>query len=297
MGIRGFFDVFKPTGTITLKQLAGKQVGIDAMMDIHRAERANPRAGRLIGADGRSTMAHKTILSTVASMAKHDIKIIYVFDNPEPNPIKAAENERRHEAKGPDDGIEIDAALIGEIQTMLSLLGVRWIVAPAGSEAEQIGAHLTRHGALDYFLTGDSDALTFGAARLLRRTNKTSVFDVYEHAALLAHHALTNEEFVHVCCVAGSDFAPKTPGIGPKTLLTRGRITPLTPEQQTAYNYFVSEPLMASIERRGGQSTANHVALTAWLTGEKSFSLKTVETALKALPQVPQPPPAPAAPP
>ncbi len=117
-----------------------------------------------------------------------------------------------------------------DIQYILDCLAIPWTIAPyrivdgqKGDpyESEQIAAMLTYSDDLprvDYVISPDADALLFGARKVIRqmRDKKYMLFDLDQ---ILESKELSFEQFVDVGLMMGTDFAKKTAGIGPKTIL------------------------------------------------------------------------------
>ena len=298
MGIHNFYGVFAPTRKLKWKDLKGRKIGIDASHDIYRTSLGMKSVHALTDKQGNPTAMLNTMLRNIAQYKKNGVAgLVFIFDNPLPNPRKIVENARRRalrekaaedakeDIKEADDQLQkrtftLSKRVLDDAQKLLDLLGITWIVAPQNSEAEQLGAALTVAGKIDSFITGDSDALAFGATSIIRRNE--SKLEEFELAQILEKYELTREEFVHACCVAGNDFAPKTPKIGKKTLLTaRGRAVVLTDEQRDAYNYFMSECDLNAIETH--KSAPDYEGAIRWLVGEKNFSEKRVRKCIDPL--------------
>ena len=175
--------------------------------------------------------------------------------------------------------------MIEDVKKLLNLLGVAWIVAPDGFEAEHLGAELSRKGIIDAVATGVSDAFAYGCTRLIRKKPGTSYEEMFEMEEMLETktikgQALTREQFVHACVVLGSDMSPGTRGIGPKSAFTRrGQSTKLTPRQEEAKKHFLTECPFAFTEIHHSQR--NLPELVKWLVEEKNFNRESVEKQLE----------------
>jgi len=90
----------------------------------------------------------------------------------------------------------------------------------AVSDAEKLGAQLTRSGEIAVLVTDDGDALPFGARRILRnlfREGKNGMQFV-DVADVLDELGLTREQFVDVCIICGCDYTELRnglPSLGP----------------------------------------------------------------------------------
>jgi hypothetical protein len=113
---------------------------------------------------------------------------------------------------------------IADVKFMLDCLNIPWIEAPEGYESEQICAILTNSNNLgvpmmDYVLTIDADTLLFGAKKIIKRDLRKKKLFEYSLETILNDYKLTQNELIKIGLILGSDFAPKTSGVGPKTIL------------------------------------------------------------------------------
>lgn len=259
MGISGWFKVFGETASVVNDGFKDKVIGIDASYDIYRASLGMSSLYGLTDDNGTPTILLNTLLCNIVKYKKAGIGgLIYIFDNPLPNPLKKKETDKRKDKRkkalgdvldGNDSDMVIKQTftitddMISDVKKLLSLIGVSWIVAPEGYEAEHLGAELSISGVIDTLITSDADSLLFGATSVSRRvvsgTNKKKkVFEEHVLSNILEKYNLTHEELIHLGVVMGCDFADKTKGIGQKTILTKGLQVELTEEQIIAKEYF-----------------------------------------------------------
>jgi hypothetical protein len=130
---------------------------------------------------------------------------------------------------------------IEDVKFILDMLDIPWIECPAGFDAEQIAAFSTIDNnifgvKMDYVLSQDMDSLLFGARVLIKRDLKKKKLFKYELAKVLKDYKLTQDNFIKIGLILGCDFAPKTPRIGPKTVLKKYGDIVLSEEQMKAYN-------------------------------------------------------------
>jgi flap endonuclease-1 len=300
MGIRLWFKVFN--GAVYChkdKDFAGKRLGIDVSYEIYRASLGMKNIRELTDKNGVPTVLLNTLLCNVSKYKKLGVRrLIYVFDNPNPNPIKENEINRRKENKQRAVKVIVDdpegykeerlkfsimPSMVDDVKKLLTLLGVDWIVAPDGYEAEHLGAALTVDGIIDTFITSDSDTLMFGAASMTRRVKvKTKfIYEEYKLDTVLNTYNITREEMVHLGVVLGSDFAAGTKGVGPKTIFKKGPHILLTEEQERAKEYFLSECnyTLDQIQK----SSIDKTALVQWLVNDKNFNKARVEKIISIL--------------
>lgn len=112
---------------------------------------------------------------------------------------------------------------------MLDMLEIPWVECPAGYEAEQVCAMATYDESIfgikmDYVFTPDVDALLFGAKKLIKRdTRKKKLFE-YDLDNLLEQNEITQQDLIKIGLILGTDFADKTPKIGPKSVLKTTKV-------------------------------------------------------------------------
>jgi hypothetical protein len=130
---------------------------------------------------------------------------------------------------------------IEDVKFILDMLDIPWIECPAGFDAEQIAAFSTTNSnilgvKMDYVLSQDMDSLLFGARVLIKRDLKKKKLFKYELSKILKDYKLTHNDLIKVSLILGTDFAEKTPKIGPKTVLKKYGEVVLSDEQKKAYN-------------------------------------------------------------
>lgn len=100
---------------------------------------------------------------------------------------------------------------------LLKLLGIP--VIEANGEAENTCAHLQKEGIVDYTFTEDSDALTFGAPKVLKSAKKIEKVTEIDLSVVLEGLELDMEQFVDFCILSGCDYCNTIPSVGPITSL------------------------------------------------------------------------------
>lgn len=301
MGISGWYTVFGDSA-ITHGCLKGKILGIDVSYDIYRASLGMRKIAGLTDKKGTPTLLLNTLLCNIIKYKKMGVRgLIYIFDNPLPTLIKHRETAKRRRdrekaalqtsadlTEEKKDSLEkkkftITPEMVADVKTLLTLIGVAWIVAPEGYEAEHLGAELTIDGVIDTLMTADSDSLLFGAKSMTRcMKKKGSNKKIYQEFTLdnvLTDYDITRECLVHMGVVLGCDFAEKTRGIGVKTVLEKGPLVDLTDEQTIAKKYFLSKcPWRADMINT---STIDEPELVKWLVGDKNFGKDRVLNMMK----------------
>jgi hypothetical protein len=312
MGIHGLFNTkifklvdgkYKPIGIfrdlgeeIPLKSLSGKRICIDASWTIYSTILAMEMVDSLTDGDGNITSHINSILNKVLMLQKLNIQQIWIFDSPKPHALKAKTLEkrelRRKEAveKKYKNSKKIQFKLTGkyvdDIKQLLNIMGIMYIVAPEGVEAEQYGAYITRDTPdrdrfCEYMLTGDSDVLCFGGNLLRMETVKgksTKTYRIYELDRILKELEISYEQFLTMCVTLGSDFADKSTGVAGGTVMKKllsGDLY-LTPRQNLAIEYFQRE-IPTNGEIVGGEY--NYDSLIKYLESKK-FNISRVQSKL-----------------
>lgn len=298
MGINGWFTVFGDSALVKKeKDFKGKCLGVDVSYDIYRASLGMENIKSLTDKKGIPTALLNILLCNVVRYKKLGVKgLVYVFDNPKPNPRKVNEAKKRKAERKKVEARLIDETqyeikeklnkraftitddMVIDVKKLLTLLGVAWIVAPEGYEAEHLGAELSIDNIIDTFITSDSDTLLFGGTSITRRVKKKGAKKVsYEEYTLddvLVDYELTREQLVHCGVVLGSDFSGKTNGIGTGTILRKGLDVKLTDEQENAKQYFLSKcPYDDNMIKR---DVMDKDTLIKWLVYDKNFNEKRI---------------------
>lgn len=270
MGAKDFFKIKYNGKTITvigreitLKKLKGSFVCIDASLMIYTTVLAIEKMQGLTDESGNITAHINIIFQKIIQLTEAGIAQLWIFDSPTANHMKTVALKRREARRKTAETAEIteeqrqkrqyklNETHVNEIKDLLNYMGIRWIEAPAGIEAEQYGAFLTR-GEPDsrfckYMITTDSDLLLFGG-NMLRigsvktgKSKRTAYFE-FELQDILNEIDVTYDELVKAGVVLGTDFNDKTPGIGPATVISKVKNDKVyyTPAQLEAINYFKS---------------------------------------------------------
>lgn len=294
MGIKGWFKVFGGSANVIKERdFKNKRLGVDVSYDIYRASLGMKNIKGLTDKNGIPTVMLNILICNVTKYKKLGIRgLIYVFDNPKPNPLKIQEMKKRKEKlnkakdrlknvkdKDVSDRLEkrtfkITESMICDVKKLLTLIGVAWVVAPEGFEAEHLGAELTINGTIDSFITSDSDTLLFGGKSMIRRVKKKgtkkNMYEEYNLKSIMIHHKINREQMVRIGVILGSDFSEKTKGIGPGTVIKKSPLIKLTSDQKKAKDYFLSKcPYSEDMVNR---KHINKDALIEWLVNDKNFN-------------------------
>lgn len=105
-----------------------------------------------------------------------------------------------------------------ECKYLLRLLGIP--IVDAFGEAEASCAEMQKQNLVQYTLTEDSDALTFGSPTILRSAKKVDTLLEISLSDVLRELGMSYESFVDFCILCGCDYTSTIPKIGPVTALS-----------------------------------------------------------------------------
>lgn len=313
MGINQLFQIIIPAGNYagqpivalaresTLPKLKGIRVCIDASNTIYSAILAMAHINALSDKSGRTTAHINMIWTKVLQLDKAMISQIWIFDNPQPNALKAAtvarRRDRAYKSSDPKVQFRMQTEHVNDIKTLLDLMGIPYIEAPPGIEAEQYGAWMTKgdiaaNRFCQYMISADSDVLAFGG-NLLRAYQKPTatgkgkrlVYQIFELRDMLQELGLTYDEFLEVCVAMGTDFCDKTDRVGVKTVIKNvkdGKIFP-NDMQKTVIEYFKARP--AYNESDAHFSECRTSDLVAFLA-ERGFNADRVKKSMEDFPRI-----------
>ena len=100
---------------------------------------------------------------------------------------------------------------VDDCKKLMSLLGIPFVTAP--DEAEKYCAFLQKQGLVDYTVTDDTDALTFGCENVIRMGIMGDLVEV-NLKSILESFEMTQGQFIDFCILAGCDYCPYIPKIG-----------------------------------------------------------------------------------
>ncbi|RMZ55315.1 hypothetical protein APUTEX25_003453 [Auxenochlorella protothecoides] len=121
--------------------------------------------------------------------------------------LRQAQRAQRGQADAPTD------EMYTEIQDMLQMFGVPYIVAPGEAEAQC--AWLDAAGLVDGVITDDDDAFLFGAQTVYRHIFSTKqTVEEYRTRDVESELGLSRPEFISLALLLGSDYTPGVRGIG-----------------------------------------------------------------------------------
>ncbi|XP_070604561.1 flap endonuclease 1-like isoform X2 [Erythrolamprus reginae] len=205
-------DAVRPA---SLQEYNGQVVAVDISVAIYQFRTAMPE---IINRHGQNISALRGLFFRTLHLLENGLKPLFVFDGKPPElkqPVlakRAALSGARRRRRGT---AESDVPPRRDFETLLTLLGVPYIQAPA--EAEATCAALVKSGNAWCVATEDLDALPFGALRLLRHLGvKKRPLEEISLPIVLQKLGVTQEQFVDLCILLGCDYCNKVRGLGPK---------------------------------------------------------------------------------
>ena len=238
MGIRGLNTIIKKYSPdsikdISIKDISNSIVAIDCSILLYKFKYASkvPNS-HLIGIanrvkfylmngilpvfvfDGSPPEAKRnTIARRHAAKEKLYIKIDELKKEIPENETRAKEIQEEIE-KISSQLIVIKKCHIEECKQLLHLCGIPFCTAP--EDAEKYCSFLQQKGLVDYTVTDDTDAMTFGCDKILKTSiNKNIVY--IDSKKILKDLEMTMDMFIDFCILSGCDYTDTISQIGPVT--------------------------------------------------------------------------------
>lgn len=125
--------------------------------------------------------------------------------------MKELNKQQRKEMGNSDD---ITDQMIQDIQELLKLFGVPYIVSPMEAEAQC--AELEALKLIDGTITDDSDVFLFGASRVYKDMfNQQRYVECYLSSDIEREMLLNRRKLIQLAFLLGSDYTDGIPGVGP----------------------------------------------------------------------------------
>ena len=238
MGIRGLNTVIKKWApdaiqTCDISKYKNSKVAIDCSILLYKFKYASRvENSHLIG-----------IANGIKFYLMNGILPIFVFDGTPPEAkrvtlvkrqatkekmyvrleeLRAKEPETEEENKTIQEEIEkllsqlivIKKSHVEESKELLEKSGIPYCTAP--EDAEKYCAFLQKNGLVDYTVTDDTDASTFGCPIILKTSINKNITEINTDI-ILQKFEMTHDSFVDFCILSGCDYAEPIPQIGPIT--------------------------------------------------------------------------------
>lgn len=238
MGIRGLNNIIKKTSPECLSENSIKKyknsiIAIDCSILIYKFRYASKiENSHLIG-----------IVNRIKFYMMNDILPVFVFDGVPPDAKKITLEKRQdnkyklykkidelketvpeneeHEIKLNEEIEKLTSQIvivkkkhIDECKELLEKSGIPYFSAP--EDAEKYCAFLQINGLVDYTVTDDTDAMTFGCKKILKTNINKDIIEI-DLEKLLDDFKMTYEKFVDYCILCGCDYSDTLNQIGPIT--------------------------------------------------------------------------------
>jgi len=117
--------------------------------------------------------------------------------------------------------ISISKEDFDKTKQLFDIIGVSYIDAPIGGEAEKTCSELCINGGVDAVMSQDTDVMAYGTPIFLTKINtQTSTCVAIYMDELLEELELNYDQFRDLCIMCGNDYNSNIPKIGPITSLT-----------------------------------------------------------------------------
>lgn len=238
MGIRGLNTVIKrwapdAVQTCDISKYKNSKVAIDSSILLYKFKYASrTENSHLVG-----------IANRIKFYLMNGILPVFVFDGTPPDAkrvtlikrqaakekmymrlkeLRVMEPETEEEKKTVQEDIEkllsqlivIKKSHIEESKELLEKSGIPYCTAP--EDAEKYCAFLQKNGLVDYTVTDDTDASTFGCPIILKTSINKNITEINTDM-ILQKFEMTQDSFVDFCILCGCDYTDPIPQIGPVT--------------------------------------------------------------------------------
>ncbi len=219
-----------PKKEIKLADLSSKKIAIDTYLELYQFLRVMPV---FTDQRGRVTTHLVGLFFRTTHFMSLGIKPCFVLDGP----LLEVGKHKRLLSNGagtpyrmiaPRETETITQEIIGSTIQLLELLGLPVVQSPSEGEAQ--AAYMARRG--DVFAVGsqDFDSLLFGAPRMIynltlaeRRRIVSDFIHIEPHLIelrqVLRKLGINHDQLIVLAILAGTDFNPNVPGVGPKSAL------------------------------------------------------------------------------
>lgn len=168
------------------------------------------------------------IFDKIVKLKRYNITSLWIFDGKPPE-IKREELAKRRAKKqeiqkayessnsyDPEKPVHsrnftINKTILKNLYTMLNLMGIPYVTADG--EADYLGAFLNKNAVVDALITEDWDALPFGCQNLIKNFGSKQELYTVNVSKLLEALELTQEQFVDLCILLGTDYCPSITGL------------------------------------------------------------------------------------
>lgn len=141
---------------------------------------------------------------------------------------------------------------IEECKEFLEFSGIPYCTAP--EDAEKYCAFLQRNGRVDYTVTDDTDATTFGCKKILKTGISRYITEI-DTDVLLSKFEMDMDSFVDFCILSGCDYTEPIAQIGPVTsfnLIKKHKcieeVLKVVSKKSENFNYIISRKIFKEFD-------------------------------------------------
>jgi 5'-3' exonuclease len=171
---------------------------------------------------------------------------------------------------------------IKDFQKILDILDIEWLEAPKTYEAEHLASTLCSMGLVDYVWTPDTDAMLYGAKKIIKKSKGNyDTLDYYDMDLIMNDMKLSREDIIKIGICLGTDYNPGgILGIGVGRVFNKFRNIKYTDQHLVLIKKFLSNvPLSADMIHNRCDSFKDEQIkiLIDWLVEDKKFNRERLE--------------------
>lgn len=272
MGIQSFLEIsigdnkkISDLGTNYGEEfMRDKCIAVDASIMIYRARFA---IGNALSHNEKITSHIVIAFNMINKFNKFNVGQIWVFDG-------AVDELKRETIEKRNSKSRLTREEVADIKKLLLLSGIPAITVNV--EAEFYCAELQRQGVVNFVYTSDTDVIVRGGTLVKdKKIDGRKTYYCLESSSVCEALNVSLEDLARIGVILGSDFAEKTKGVGPATVIKKYKNIVLTEKQERALIKLTkSVDLKTSIIERVAKK-ANIEQLTKWFIS-MNFSEKTI---------------------
>ncbi len=203
MGIKGLSKIIKPfLKTGHLSKFNNSTIGIDTSLFMHKFCNI---ASKNCSEENVYSSVENYFKNYSKKFVNNKITPLFIFDN-KSHALKLDTIESRK--KSCQNNV-VKKAYFTDIQKFFDSNDIKYEVAPELFEAEQHGAILNQNGTIQAMVTADLDTLVFGCENVIIDIDKKNEIKYYKLSDVLKNLELTQDKFIYMCLMMGSDFNQK----------------------------------------------------------------------------------------
>ena len=213
-------------------------------------------------------------------MKEIDKKYNELFSSDDEDTIDEKEINQKEINQKEKQIFSLDDKMINDCKFILESFNISYTTAPKNVEAEAVCAKLTEMNICDITWSCDTDSVLYGSTTVVReiKSKGKKVFQKYTLSDILKDNKISINDLYKIGVILGSDHAPKTPKIGPGTVLKKYKNVELTTEQLNAVKVFSKNLDITNLKFMGHEDITQKekknkiIKLIDWAVNTKGFS-------------------------